>query len=235
MHELTLQFQSNLGEKMRENAEIKQALNFTTDDLAETKSRLSITESEVANFRKTDPKIRSENDAQRRDIASLRESVARFERLTSTDGVRIDKIQEENEKLRSDCLLNSAKVQENLNAVRIAEKNAEDYRRNFDSEKEKNNRIRSELENIQQERLILTREKDEKETKLVLSEEKLENLEAKARNFELELRKSLQNENQIKSSSDLHIMNAERKVSAIEIDLAKGCKFTVIFRNTIFR
>jgi len=125
----------------------------------------------------------------------------------------------QNEKLREDCLSNSAKVQEHLASVRISEKNSEEYRRNYEREKEKINKSRNDVDELRSERLNLIRERDEKEMKLSLSDEKLTNSETKARALELDLRKALQNEEQTRSSSDLNVINAERKVSAIELDL----------------
>ena len=52
----------------------------------------------------------------------------------------------------------------------------------------------------------------------LISDEKLENAESKSRALELELRKALQNEEQARSASEMNILNAERKVSAIEIN-----------------
>ena len=108
---------------------------------------------------------------------------------------------------------------ENLASVRIAEKNAEDYRRNFDREKDKVNTSRNEIDELRGERLNLIRERDEKDMHLTLSNEKLDLAESKARALDLDLRKALQNEEQTRSSSDLNVISAERKVSAIEVDL----------------
>ena len=79
--------------------------------------------------------------------------------------------------------------------------------------------IRNELDELRSERLALIREKDEKDSKLALSEEKLEMAESKSRSLDLELRKALQNEEQIRSTSELSVVTAERKVSSIELDL----------------
>jgi len=91
---------------------------------------------------------------------------------------------------------NSAKVQEHLASVRISEKNSEEYRRNYEREKEKINKSRNDVDELRSERLNLIRERDEKEMKLSLSDEKLTNSETKARALELDLRKALQNEEQ---------------------------------------
>ena len=110
MHELTLEFQSNLGDKMRENAEMKQALDFTTSDLVETKSRLGNAEHDLAEFQKSDPKLRKKCDDQEREIERLRDSVSHLEVRSSTGSVKIEKLQEENEKLREDCLSQGFKM-----------------------------------------------------------------------------------------------------------------------------
>ena len=104
MHELTLQFQSNLGDKLRENAEMKQALDFTTADLVETKSRLHGAERDLSSYQKSDPAMRKECDDQKRELERLREHVSKLEVRSSTGSVKIDKLQEENERLREDCL-----------------------------------------------------------------------------------------------------------------------------------
>ena len=219
MHQLTLQFQSNLGEKMRENAEMKQALDFTSSDLAETKNRLNNAERDLSAFQRSDPILRRENAEQKRDNEELRKDIAQLQVKSSNGSAKIESLQEENEKLREDCLANSGKLQEHLNAVRIAEKNAEDYRRNAEREKEKTDKLRNDLDELRSERINLIRERDERDLKLTISEDKVANAESKARALELDLRKALQTEEQTRSSSELNVINAERKVSAIELDL----------------
>ena len=73
MHELTLEFQSNLGEKMRECAEMKQALDFTTGDLKETKNRLATAETDLAGFQRKYPQLQRENDERKHEIDKLRD------------------------------------------------------------------------------------------------------------------------------------------------------------------
>ena len=78
-------------------------------------------ESDLRQVSYSQPQLKAENDELRKGKANAEERLRSVEMSTSTSTLKIEQLNNENEKLRAECLQSNVKIQEHLGTIRVAE------------------------------------------------------------------------------------------------------------------
>ena len=158
---------SDLSEKQREYVELEQSFKFTNQTLNETKHRMELAEDELRQMQRDYPALRTEVESLRRQNGTLSDQLKNNEMNAGSINFKMEQLSTENEKLRNEVLAANMKIQEHLGSVRVAETNNEHFRKSYEKEKERSEKLRSDLDETKLERNELIRDKEDAQVKII--------------------------------------------------------------------
>ena len=165
---LNLRLHSDLSEKQREYVELEQSFKFTNQTLNETKHRMELAEDELRQMQRDYPALRTEVESLRRQNGTLSDQLKNNEMNAGSINFKMEQLSTENEKLRNEVLAANMKIQEHLGSVRVAETNNEHFRKSYEKEKERSEKLRSDLDETKLERNELIRDKEDAQVNLFI-------------------------------------------------------------------
>ena len=92
------------------------------------------------------PQQKAENDELRRAKTNAEEKLRAIELSTSTHSLKIEQLNAENEKLRTECLQSNVKIQEHLGYIRVAETSVDHFKKMYEAERDSATKLRLELD-----------------------------------------------------------------------------------------